>query len=64
MKSNRGFIRGILIIIFIIVLLAYFKVDLQNLFESEVVQKWSAFLWERLKYLWNDVLKPWFDSLS
>ncbi|MEK7586512.1 MAG: hypothetical protein AAB453_01430 [Patescibacteria group bacterium] len=62
MKNNRGFIKGILLIIIIVLLLAYFKVDLKNIFESDLVSGWITFVVERLKYLWRGVLVPWFDS--
>ena len=62
MKNNRGFIKGILLIIIIVLALAYFKVDLKNIFGSDLVQSWITFVAERLKYLWSGVLVPWFDS--
>lgn len=66
-NSNGGFIRLILIIIILLIVLGFFGVDIENIVESELVQKnlnyvfgfaitiWSDYLMDPITYFWQNI---------
>jgi hypothetical protein len=56
---NQGVVKLILLIIIAAVILGYFGINLESIWNSEAVQKNLNFLWTSIKTIWNKYLfKP------
>lgn len=73
LKSNRGFIKLIVIIVVAIIILSYLGFDLKKTVTSDLTQKnfgyvwgfvknlWSNYLSVPFTFVWNELLKPLFE---
>ncbi len=72
LKTNRGFIKLIIIIIVAIIILSYLGFDLKKLFTSDLVSKNFTYVWGLIsnlwvnylsvpfEFVWNEAIKPIF----
>lgn len=58
-SQNRGFMQIVFLAVVIIAGLAYFKIDLRTLFETQIVQS----IWHILVTAWDTYIKPLFVFL-
>ena len=56
MKSNKGILRFIILVIIGIVILSYFGFNLQNIFESDTSKSNFGYVWHFVSYVWNTFL--------
>lgn len=64
---NQGFIKYVILIIILIAILSYFKINIKSIAESEIFKEnfgyvwnwckdvWDKYLAKPAEYLWNDI---------
>ncbi|MBI1999378.1 MAG: hypothetical protein HYS74_01840 [Parcubacteria group bacterium] len=67
-QKQSGLVKLILLVIFVILVLSYFSIDVRGIVESEQSQKnftyvwgWVVFVWDRylgepVRYVWNNIV--------
>ncbi len=60
MKTNRGFIKLILLLIVGVLALSYFGISIKGIIESPVGQENLTILGKAIIWVWDNILKPLF----
>jgi hypothetical protein len=56
MNSQKGLIKLLVLIVIAIIILGYFRVDLRQVIESEMVQRNFHYVWDNIVSLWQQYL--------
>lgn len=56
MKSDKGFIKLIILIIIVLVILGYFGFDVRKIFTTPAVHDNLAYVWHLIVTFWNNFI--------
>lgn len=60
-NSNRGLVKGMVIILVVLLILAYFGLNLRSIVSSPTFQDNWSYVTSGLSYIWNSFLKGAFE---